>query len=319
VRVTTTMAVRGAASGKGGLGRYRERMLAWLPWQDAAEMASATAATWTVTRRSTRAWARTLRPWAKELTLILVLYGMWQYAGAWSIGRISVAINRGQAIWDVERAVHLPSERSTQLLVLHHRTLMRFFNEFYAVVHVPALGVCLVWLFVRHRDRYPEVRTVVALVTGASLAIQMVPVAPPRLLAHLGIVDTGALIGPNVYARGAPGLDQLSAMPSLHVGWALIVAGAVVWVCVSPWRWLAFVYPALTTLTVVVTGNHYWADGIAAAALCAVATLIVSKAYTKPAGSARSAGQLAARVAGAPPDVVEAPAAPPVLAPTPVA
>jgi hypothetical protein len=254
----------------------------WLPWQDAAEMAGATAVTWTVTRRSVRTWARALRPWVKELTLILVLYGMWQFAGRWSLGRASAALARGRSIWDLERSLHLPSERAAQELVIHHRTLVHWLNEYYAVVHVPALGVCLIWLFIRHRDRYPRVRTVVALVTGASLLIQLFPVAPPRLLPHLGIVDTGTVIGPSVYSGGAPGLDQLSAMPSLHVGWALIIGASVVWASTSRWRWLALAYPVLTFFTVVVTGNHYWADGIVAAALCGTATLITRRAYRNP-------------------------------------
>jgi len=246
-------------------------------------MAGATAATWTATRRSARTWARALRPWAKELTLILVLYAMWQYAGSWSIGRASVATSRGRTIWDLERDVWLPSERAAQALVLHHHALLRALNEYYAIVHVPALAACLIWLFVRHRDCYPPVRTVVALVTGASLIIQMLPVAPPRLLPNLGIVDTGALVGPTVYANGAPGIDQLSAMPSLHVAWAIIVGGAVLWVWRSRWRWLVLAYPALTTFDVVATGNHYWADAIVALALCALATLIVAKTYARPA------------------------------------
>jgi hypothetical protein len=256
-------------------------VLQWLPWQDAAEMAGATATTWTVTRRSTRAWVARLRPWAGELTLVLVLYGMWQYAGVWSLGRIQAATARGRSIWHLERALHLPSERWAQGLVIHHRLLVHWLNVYYAQVHVPALGVCLVWLFVWHRDRYPRVRTIVALVTGASLLIQLIPVAPPRLIPHLGIIDTGALIGPSDYASGAPGIDQMSAMPSLHVGWALIVGGAVVWASRSRWRWLALGYPALTVFTVVVTGNHYWADGIVAAALCGLATLLANKLYTR--------------------------------------
>lgn len=259
-------------------------MLDWIAWQDAAEMAGATAALWQVTRRCEQPWARTLRPWAKELTLILLLYGMWQYAGAWSIGRSSVALARGQAIWNVERALFLPSERSVQALVLHHHGLVYWLNVYYAVVHVPALALCLVWLFVRHRERYPQVRTVLALVTGASLVIQLFPVAPPRLLPHLGIVDTGALVGPTVYHRGAPGIDQLSAMPSLHVGWALVIAGAIVWVGHGRRRWLAVLYPALTTFVVVATGNHFWADGIVSAGLCAVAVLIVARAYGRRSG-----------------------------------
>ena len=56
-------------------------------------------------------------------------------------------------------------------------------------------------------------------------------------------------------------------MPSVHVGWALLVAVTIVRAVRSRWRWLALAYPALTTLAVVVTANHFWLDGIAAAAL----------------------------------------------------
>ena len=56
-------------------------------------------------------------------------------------------------------------------------------------------------------------------------------------------------------------------MPSVHVGWAILVAIAVIGTARTRWRWLILLYPALTTLVVVVTANHYWADGIVAAAL----------------------------------------------------
>ena len=192
-------------------------------------------------------WARRLRPWAQELTLTLLLYALWQFAGAWSIGRLSAAVGRGEAIWHLERSLRIPSERSTQQLVVHHPLLVHWLNEYYVQLHVPVLGACLLWLFIRHRDRYPEVRNVLVIVTGASLLIQLFPVAPPRLLPHVGIVDTGALVGPSDYAGGAPGIDQLSAMPSLHVAWALIVAGAVIWASRRRCRWLALLYPVATT------------------------------------------------------------------------
>jgi hypothetical protein len=229
-----------------------------------------------------------VRPWALELTLILVLYTMWQYAGAWSLGRASAAMDRGRAIWNLERTLHLPNERAVQTLILHHRTLIQLCNDFYVYMHVPTLGVCLVWLFVRHRDHYPQVRTVVALVTGTSLVIQLLPVAPPRFLPHIGIVDTGALVGPTDYAGGARGIDQLSAMPSVHVAWAIIVGGAVVWASRRRYRWLALAYPGLTVLVVVLTGNHYWADGILAAVLCAIALATTARAYRWPGRRARA-------------------------------
>ncbi|MCU4183945.1 phosphatase PAP2 family protein [Acidiferrimicrobium sp. IK] len=261
-------------------------MLQWLPWEDAAEMAAVTGVAWSVSRHRRRRVARLVHPWAKELTLVLVLYAMWQYAGRWSLGRAALALGRGRRIWAAERTLGLPSERSLQRLVLGHRGVVHWLNVFYAQAHVPALGLLLVWLFVRHRERYPQVRTVVALVTGASLLIQLLPVAPPRLIPSLGVVDTGALVGPSDYAGGAPGIDQLSAMPSLHVAWALVVAGGVLYASRSRMRWLVVGYPLLTVFTVVATGNHYWADAAVAAALCLLAGAAVRVAYRPPAASA---------------------------------
>jgi hypothetical protein len=105
----------------------------------------------------------------------------------------------------------------------------------------------------------------VALLTGVSLLIQLIPVTPPRLLPSTGMVDTAVQYGQSVYSwAGGFDADEFSAMPSVHVGWALIVAIAVITVSRSRWRWLAAGYPVLTLLVVVVTANHFWLDGIAA-------------------------------------------------------
>jgi hypothetical protein len=78
----------------------------------------------------------------------------------------------------------------------------------------------------------------------------------------------------SVYASvGGFDADQLSAMPSVHVGWAILVAILIISTATSRWRWLALAYPALTLLVVVVTANHFWMDGIVAAALLAAVML----------------------------------------------
>jgi len=51
-------------------------------------------------------------------------------------------------------------------------------------------------------------------------------------------------------------------MPSLHVGWALLMAIAIIGVAKTKWRWLALLHPAATWFVVVVTANHYWLDGL---------------------------------------------------------
>jgi membrane-associated phospholipid phosphatase len=63
-------------------------------------------------------------------------------------------------------------------------------------------------------------------------------------------------------------------MPSLHVGWAVVVAVGAIVVLRSPWRWLFVLHPVLTMYVVVVTGNHYWMDGIIATVIVAVAAAI---------------------------------------------
>ena len=92
------------------------------------------------------------------------------------------------------------------------------------------------------------------------------------------MVDTAVQYGQSVYAwNGGFDADEFSAMPSVHVGWALIVAIAVITVSRSRWRWLAAAYPVLTLLVVVVTANHFWLDGIAAGLLVAL-VLVVQRA-----------------------------------------
>jgi PAP2 superfamily len=136
----------------------------------------------------------------------------------------------------------------------------------------PALIIFLIWCFFRHREHYPSVRNTVAILTAACLLIQLIPVAPPRMFANLGFVDTALRYGQSVYgAVGSGFADQLSAMPSVHVGWAVLIAVFALRISRSPWRWLVLVHTTLTILVVTVTANHWWLDGVVAVMLLAMA------------------------------------------------
>jgi hypothetical protein len=213
---------------------------------------------------------------AREAGLLFGLYGLWQFAGKFTAVSASGGIARGQWIWHAERVVRLPSETWVQHWFLPYPAVIQAFNLYYDILHFPMLIACLIWVYAWHRDQYPRIRTLVVLFTAASLLVQLIPVAPPRLLPGTGLVDTAFKYGQSVYTwgHGALEADQYSAMPSVHVGWALIVAIAIITVSRSRWRWLAVLYPALTTLVVVVTANHFWFDGIAAAILVVLAVLV---------------------------------------------
>jgi hypothetical protein len=215
---------------------------------------------------------------AWESALLFLLYGLWQFAGSFTVMGTSGALPRARWLWDAERTLYLPSETALQRLILGHPLLVQACNYYYDILHFPLLGACLIWLYARHRESYPRIRTTVALFTGISLLIQLIPVAPPRLLPSTGMVDTAVQYGQSVYSWGGGfDADEFSAMPSVHVGWALIVAIAVITVSRSRWRWLAAGYPVLTLLVVVVTANHFWLDGIAAGFLVAL-VLVVQRA-----------------------------------------
>src|SRR5216683_2326222 len=215
------------------------------------------------------ATARRLRAaggFVREAAVVLGLFALWQFAGSFSLMGPDGATDRARWLWRAERVLHLPSEAALQGLILPHPLIVQIFDLYYDILHFPVLIACLIWLFVRHRERYAQFRITLVAFTGLCLLIQLIPVAPPRMLDSIGMVDTAARYGQSVYSStGAFEANQLSAMPSVHVGWAILVAIAVIAALRSRWRWLALLYPVMTTLAVVVTANHFWLDGIAAA------------------------------------------------------
>jgi hypothetical protein len=214
-------------------------------------------------------------PYLREAGLVAALYALWQLACSVSVLGSAGAFSRARWILRLERAGRLPSEHGTQRLITGHPVLTQSANWYYAAMHFTALGALLLWLFARHRARYPEVRNVLVLLTASSLLIQLLPVAPPRLLPELGYVDTAARYGQSVYDLSGISLDQLAAMPSVHVGWSLLVAWAVLRVSASRFRWWVLAHPVLTVFVVVVTANHFWLDGIVAAALLALSIALL--------------------------------------------
>jgi PAP2 superfamily len=248
-----------------------------LSWQAAALIGAACIAVATIVGRVApaggRGWLK-VAPFGREVGIILGLYALWQIAGGVSLGHTDEAVKRGVWLWEHERAWHFPNEVAVQRPILGHPLIVQFCNIYYATMHFGMLLAVLLWLYIRHRDAYVRTRTLIVLTTTACLLVGLVPVAPPRLV-HVGMVDTAALYGQSVYAvTGRLGADQYSAMPSVHVAWAFLVAVAVIMATRSRWRWLILVHTAATLYVVVATANHFWLDGVVAVALLAISFVV---------------------------------------------
>jgi hypothetical protein len=238
-------------------------------------------------------WGLRVGPFLREAGVVVGLYALWQVAGNFATGGLHRAIAHAQWIWATERTLRLPGELDVQRLLLPHPLLSEIANIYYATMHFGMLIAMLIWLFARHRDGYPAVRNAMAASTAICLLISFIPVAPPRLLPGTGIVDLAAKYGESVYAAmgSAAGADQLSAMPSVHVAWSILVAWAVITRARSRWRWLILFHPLATVFVVVATGNHYWADALVAAAIDA-SVIVVTSLLARRLRLARQARQL---------------------------
>lgn len=212
-----------------------------------------------------------LRAIGLELLVVGALIVAYRY-GRLAIGHSSAAaFDNASDLIGWERALRLPNELAVQQVLLSSEWVTRVANVYYFAVHFPLTAAFLIWLFVRARDQYARIRTSMAILTGMALVIHAAfPLAPARMLDGLGFVDTAQMYGPTVYSQ-APEADgvanQFAAMPSLHFGWAVVVAMGIIRVSRSPLRWLWVAHPVITLLVIVGTGNHYWMDAAVAGGL----------------------------------------------------
>ena len=214
----------------------------------------------------------------REIGIVLGLFGLWMFVGHLVGHHPAGGYRRGAVIWNAERTLHIANEATLQHPLLGHRWLVEAVNYYYAYAHWVSVDIVLAYLWLRHRDRYMLTRATLVVFTGTCLCLHLVSTAPPRLLAQTHLVDTGTLLGQSVYGD-TPGLsDHPSAMPSIHVGWAVLFAIGVWGTRSTVARVLVMLHVLLTSYVVVVTGNHFWLDGIVAAAIVAVAWPVVSRA-----------------------------------------
>lgn len=217
-------------------------------------------------------------PLVRELLLVTVLYAAYKYGRRVANGQFADAYDNAEHVWNLERALFLPHEGWVQDLLLHFEPVIRTINVYYATVHFPAMAIFLVYMFWRRPGHYLWVRWVLTWLTAAALVLHLlVPLAPPRLFHTSGLMDTSMVYGPAVYGKpeGDSMSNQFAAMPSLHVGWALVIAIALIVSSRTRLRWLWLLHPAITILAVVGTGHHYWMDGIVAASFLGIILLVL--------------------------------------------
>jgi hypothetical protein len=192
----------------------------------------------------------------RELALIVALLWVYKRGRFMAKSRSDSAMEHGAF-----------TEHSVQQLMMHSQGLMELLNRYYASVHFPATAAFFAWLLIFHPAHYRRIRNWFVVVTASGLLLHIVyPLAPPRMLKGEGFVDTLREFGPRIYSDDTSRTvaNQFAAMPSLHFGWAVMVAVSIVSIKRSKLSWLAMVHPLMTLLAIVATANHYWIDAAVA-------------------------------------------------------
>ncbi len=224
-----------------------------------------------------------------ELALIATVFVAYRQIRFLTRNDTAAAFANARRVVGFERRLGVFSEAAVQDLSMRSRAVVELLNRYYVSVHFPLTVVFLIWVFVRHGDAYRQIRRWFVAVTVAALAIHVAfPLAPPRMLTELGFVDTLDRFGPRIYSTDTERsiANQFAAMPSLHFGWAAMVAGGFVAIRSSRASLLALAHPLITLLAIVATANHYWLD--AAVALVLVAGIAAVGCRSRQAVSARS-------------------------------
>jgi PAP2 superfamily protein len=227
---------------------------------------------------------------AREVAVIVALLLVYRLGRTLGRDEAAQAFRNARDVLSLESWLGIDTERSWQRVALDHPTLVRLLNRYYASVHFPATIAFLVFVYVKAPRLVPHIRYLFVSVTAVALVIHLAyPLAPPRMLD--GYVDTITRYGPAIYQQsGVESVaNQFAAMPSLHFGWAVLVAYGVVRALHSRWRWLVVLHPAITLAAIVLTANHFWLDALVAGGLIAVALAVAPASVSVP-GSATAPG-----------------------------
>ena len=173
----------------------------------------------------------------------------------------------------LERRLGVDLEPAVQRAALRAPGLIPALHAGYAAANI---GLSVTWLIALHRrgdPGYPrERRAALVAFLGALPVFLALPLAPPRRRPDY-VLDTMAANGIDIeHPVPLRFYNPIAAMPSHHAAFAVVSGMGLARRARTPWARAAWrAYPALVSLVVVATGNHYVLDVAAGTGLGAAA------------------------------------------------
>jgi hypothetical protein len=214
-----------------------------------------------------------------ELLLIRVTYAAYQKVrlaatGGTNSGGRATAEHHGEQILSIERFLHIDIEHAVNHAVFKIDWLRDFYDFYYESFHFVVPLTLMAVLYWRRPGDYRWARSALGFATLLALVgFWLYPLAPPRLMPGLGVIDT--VHGVQDFSKPDYGTltaltNQYAAMPSLHFGWSLW-CGVVIAITAPKWwmKALGLLHPFFTVSAIVATGNHWVLDAVGGATVVA--------------------------------------------------
>jgi hypothetical protein len=222
-----------------------------------------------------RGWLSTRHSLPTETAMVLGVYAAYEATRGLVVGDAHTALHHAQDVVSLERSLHVFVEGHVQHAAQAVPGLIGTLGFAYLTLHLTVTGALLLGLHRRRPAAYPLVRTTLLLASALAVVGYLVfPTAPPRL-SGVGIADTVSREHVNLNTGLVSSFyNPFAAVPSMHVGYALIVSASLARYARHLLTRLAgIVYPPFVLFVIVATGNHFLADAAAGAAVAAVALL----------------------------------------------
>lgn len=227
------------------------------------------------------------------------------------IDRPETAYWHARSVIDLQRALGFFWEDDLNRWAAERHTWAQIMNVVYFYLHFPIIIAFGIWLYYFRRHKYTLTRDAFLASGAIALVVYwLYPVAPPRELPVLaaqfdpdapdyvhGFLDTMKEYLGYAYDTQSTRafVNPYAAMPSLHLGWDLLLGMAIIWAFWPDrsgvgrrWLWVmapvGVLLPLLQVFSITMTANHFFTDAMAGAvvALMGLAVALALERWAYP-------------------------------------
>jgi PAP2 superfamily len=219
-----------------------------------------------------------------QILLFCGAYWVYRLVRGQVFDQTAAAFENARWIVDAERALGLFFEPNLQSWAIASGWIDDVGAWMYLNTHFVVTTCTLAFIYLFRNEHFYFVRNMFMVAMAIALVgYVVVPTAPPRMLPELGFEDSVAqYTGVTSDASMNALFNPYAAVPSMHVGFALMLAVPMVRMARRAWvRALWAAYAPVVTLVVVVTANHWVLDAVAGAAVAAVAAVAAQVLFAR--------------------------------------